>query len=264
MSSNDAGPKWIERTVAENVALVRINRPESLNALNSVVLRELSEVFSQVAANQTVRAVVLTGEGKAFVAGADIAELKSLSPEQARAFAAFGQQLFRKIETMDTPVIAAVNGFALGGGCELAMACDVRIASDRAKFGQPEVNLGLIPGFAGTQRLPRLVGPGRAKLLILSGELIDAQTALDIGLVDKVVPHDELLSVAMDLARTIASKGPLAVRWAKRVITRGVDLDLDAGSSLENEAFMQTFLTGEAYEGLAAFLEKRAPVWKQS
>jgi enoyl-CoA hydratase len=144
------------------------------------------------------------------------------------------------------------------------MACDIRIASERARFGQPEVNLGLIPGFAGTQPLPRLVGPGRAKLLILSGELIDAQTALDIGLVDRVVPHEEVLPAALDLARTIASEGPQAVRLAKRVINQGLGLDLDAGSAVENEAFVQTFLTGEAYEGLAAFLEKRAPVWTRS
>ncbi|MGQ9853540.1 MAG: enoyl-CoA hydratase-related protein, partial [Candidatus Oleimicrobiaceae bacterium] len=164
-------------------------------------------------------------------------------------------------ETLAKPVIAAVNGFALGGGCELAMACDFRIASEKAKFGQPEVGLGLIPGFGGTQRLPRLVGPGMAKQLILTGQLIDAQTALAIGLVNRVVPEGELIPTALELARAIAGKGPLAVQVAKQVINQGLDVDIEKGIAIENEAFPRTFATGEAHEGLAAFLEKRSPSW---
>jgi enoyl-CoA hydratase len=253
---------FLLETREDSVVIVTLNRPEALNALSSAVLAELDQLFSSLESDPYVRAVILTGQGKAFVAGADIAELRGLTPERAREFSAFGQRLFRRLETMEVPVIAAITGFALGGGCELAMACDVRIASERAKFGQPEVNLGLIPGFAGTQRLPRLVGLGKAKELILTGEVIDAETALRIGLVDKVVPHEELLPAAMEMARTIASRGPLAVRQAKRVMTQGFEMDLDAGSAIENEAFVRTFVTGEAYEGLTAFLEKRAPVWK--
>lgn len=253
--------KFILSERHESVLLIRISRPESLNALNRELLNELETCIEEFASDPGTRVAVLTGEGKAFVAGADIAEMRGLSPEGARDFSACGQRLFRKIETLAKPVIAAVNGFALGGGCELAMACDFRIASEQAKFGQPEVGLGLIPGFGGTQRLPRLVGPGMAKQLILTGQLIDAQTALAIGLVNRVVPEGELIPTALELARAIAGKGPLAVQVAKQVINQGLHVDIEKGTAIENEAFPRTFATGEAYEGLAAFLEKRSPNW---
>ncbi len=261
MGGKGNGFKFLVRSDEDGLTLITISRAEALNALNSALLAELYDMFFKNISAPTTRVVILTGEGKAFVAGADIAELRTLTPERAKEFSAYGQRLFRHIETMEIPVIAAINGFALGGGCELAMACDLRIASERAKLGQPEVNLGLIPGFAGTQRLARLVGPGRAKLLILSGQIIDADTALKIGLVDRVVPHEELLPTALELARTIAQKGPLAVRLAKRVINQGLDVGYERGAALENEAFPQTFASGEAYEGLSAFLEKRPPKW---
>jgi enoyl-CoA hydratase len=248
--------------IKEKVGIIKMNRPEALNALNTETLHELSKAMHDLCfENENVRVIIITGEGKAFVAGADIAEMKDMSAMEARKFSELGQRVFHFIATQEKPVIASVNGFALGGGCELALACDIRIASDKAKIGQPEVNLGVIPGFAGTQRLSRLVGTAKAKEMIFTGDMIDAQTALSIGLVNQVVPADQLMSVCLELANKIASKGPTAVKLAKTVINRGIQADLSTGSAYEKEAFGLCFATGEPKEGMSAFLEKRKPNW---
>ncbi|MGB8657876.1 MAG: enoyl-CoA hydratase-related protein [Candidatus Zixiibacteriota bacterium] len=246
----------------EKVGIIKMNRPDALNALNTQTLHELSEAMHHLSLeNDQVSVIILTGEGKAFVAGADIAEMKDMSALEARRFSQLGQEAFDFIATQEKPVIAAVNGFALGGGCELALACDIRIASDKAKLGQPEVNLGIIPGFAGTQRLSRLVGAAKAKEMIFTGDMIDAQTAFSIRLVNQVVPADQLMSACLELANKIASKGPAAVTLAKTAINRGIQADLATGSAYEAEAFGLCFATGEAKEGMSAFLEKRKPNW---
>jgi len=245
----------------DGVALVKFNRPP-VNALNTAVVRELYEVADQLDRDAGVRAIVLTGEGKAFVAGADIAEMSKLSPQEAREFAMNGHRSLNRLEQTQKPVICAINGYALGGGCEVALACDIRLMAEGARIGQPEVNLGIIPGFGGTQRLSRLVGPGAAKELVYSGDHIDAQEALRIGLANKVVAGDRLLETAMNLARKIAAKGPAAVRLAKSVVNRGLDSNLADGNALEIEAFGVCFSTGEPKEGMSAFLEKRKPFWK--
>ncbi len=248
--------------IKEKVGIVKINRPNALNALNTETLHELSKAMHDLSfENQDVRVIILTGEGKAFVAGADISEMKDMSALQARKFSQLGQRVFHFIASQEKPVIAAINGFALGGGCELALACDIRIASDKAKLGQPEVNLGVIPGFAGTQRLSRLVGMARAKEIIFTGEMIDAQTAYSIGLVNQVVPSDQLMDFSVELANKIASKGPTAIKLAKTVINRGMQADLATGSAYETEAFGLCFSTGEPREGMSAFLEKTKPNW---
>jgi len=248
--------------IKEKVGIIKMNRPEALNALNTETLHELSTAMHHLSfENESVRVIILTGEGKAFVAGADIAEMKDMLPLKAREFSQLGQRVFHFIATQEKPVIAAVNGFALGGGCELALACDIRIASDKAKLGQPEVNLGVIPGFAGTQRLSRLVGVSKAKEMIFTGDIIDAQTALSIGLVNQVVSADQLMSVCLELANKIASKGPTAIKLAKTVINQGIQANLCTGSAYEKEAFGLCFATGEPKEGMSAFLEKRKPNW---
>jgi enoyl-CoA hydratase len=248
--------------IKEKVGIVKINRPDALNALNTETLSELRKAMHALSLdNENVRVILLTGEGKAFVAGADISEMKGMSALQAREFSKLGQGVFNFIATQEKPVIAAINGFALGGGCELVLACDIRVASDKAKFGQPEVNLGVIPGFAGTQRLSRLVGVAKAKELIFTGDMIDVQTAHSIGLVNRVVPANQLMTICMDLANKIASKGPSAVKLAKTVINKGIQADLSTGTSYEAEAFGLCFATGEPKEGMSAFLEKRKPNW---
>ncbi|MDR3295799.1 MAG: enoyl-CoA hydratase/isomerase family protein [Clostridiales Family XIII bacterium] len=246
----------------DGVAFVTLNRPSALNALNTAVLEELADVFGRVAAAGDVGAAILTGAGKAFVAGADIAQMSALDVAAGRDMTVRGQYVMEFIENLDKPVIAAVNGFALGGGCELAMACDVRFASDKAKFGQPEVNLGIIPGFGGTQRLPRLVGKGMAKYLILGAEMIDAQEALRIGLVEKVFPAEELLAEAEKFARLILSKAPIGVKMAKKAINTGLNLDLRSGVAYEAEAYVNAFASQDKAEGMAAFLAKRPAVFR--
>lgn len=243
------------------IGIIKINRPAALNALNTQTIQELNDAVHQLSENPDVRVIVVTGEGKAFVAGADIAEMKDMTKEQAMDFSRMGQKAFSFLESQEKPVIAAVNGFALGGGCELALACDIRIASENAKFGQPEVNLGVTPGFAGTQRLLRLVGTAKAKELVYTGDIIDAQTALSLGLANQVVSPDKLMDTAMEMAKKIASKGPMAVKLAKRVIHRGSKSDFDTGSSFEVEGFGECFASGEAKEGMSAFLEKRPAKW---
>jgi enoyl-CoA hydratase len=245
----------------DGVGIVKMSRPTAMNALNTETLGELKEAFAHLNEDDGVKVIIVTGEGKAFVAGADIGEMKDMSADEAKAFSQKGQKVFDLIAEMDKPVIAAVNGFALGGGCELAMACDIRIASEKAKLGQPEVNLGVIPGFAGTQRLSRLVGTAKAKELIFTGDMIDAQTALAIGLVNQVVAADQLMDVCMEMASKIASKGPTAVKLAKRVIDRGIEEELFNASERESDLFGKCFDSGEAKEGMTAFLEKRKPNW---
>lgn len=242
------------------VATVTVNRPKTLNALNVATVLELHACFEDLAADEDVRAIILTGAGeKSFVAGADIPEINELNNVTGKEFAKRGNALYSFIESMTIPVIAAVNGFALGGGCELAMACDIRLASEKAKLGQPEVNLGIIPGYGGTQRLSRLVGRGKAMQLILTGDMISAQEAHRIGLVDEVYPPEELMDKAMQMANTICSKGPIAVAMAKECINRGLDVNLTAGCDLEKANFGSICGTGDKNEGTEAFMEKRKP-----
>ena len=243
----------------EGVGTVTIHRPHALNALNAETIQELLHVFLAMETNTAIRAVILTGAGsKAFVAGADIASMLEFDPIAAREFALTGQKMLKVIETLTKPVIAAVGGFALGGGCELAMACDIRLASDNAKFGQPEINLGTIPGFAGSQRLPRLIGKGLAKELLFTGDVISAQEAYRIGLVNKVVAQEALLEVAREMAKKIAAKGALAVRFCKEAVNHGMEMPMDQACAYEAELFALTFATQDRAEGMRAFLEKRA------
>jgi enoyl-CoA hydratase len=246
-----------------NIAVITINRPKALNALNSETLFELEMVIDSLTKEKEIHAVVLTGSGeKAFVAGADISEMKELSGMEGREFGILGNRVFRKIETLDKPVIAAINGFALGGGCELSMACDIRIAAVKAKFGQPEVSLGITPGFGGTQRLPRLVGLGMAKELIYTGKIINAEEAYRIGLVNKVVEMENLMTEAMNMAHTIASQAPIAVKLCKSSINRGMQCDLETALMYESEVFGACFSTEDQNEGMSAFLDKREKKFK--
>ncbi len=242
------------------IARVTINRPEKLNALNATVIAELADAVGHIEGDAAVRGVILTGAGsKAFVAGADIAELAGQGPMEGKARALAGQQMMRRLERCGKPVIAAVNGFALGGGCELAMACHLRVASDTAKFGQPEVKLGLGPGYGGTVRLPRLVGKGRALELLLTGATIDAQEAHRIGLVNRVVPADRLLAESEQLLRTILEQAPLAVRLVLEAVETGLDLTVEEALLLEANHFGLLSSTADMQEGTAAFLAKRKP-----
>jgi enoyl-CoA hydratase len=254
--------KTILVDVNEGIAVVKINRPDALNALNGDVLDDLADVFSYIAKADDIGAVILTGEGKAFVAGADIAAMNKMGTIDGRNFMLKGQAVNELIENIEKPVVAAVNGFALGGGCELAMACDVRFASEKAKFGQPEVNLGLIPGFGGTQRLQRLVGKGMAKYLIYSAEIIDAAEALRIGLVERVFPVDELLPQTLAWVKSVLSKAPIAVRMAKVAINNGANMDIKSAVAFEAEAMTAAFSSEDRVEGMTAFAEKRPAAFK--
>lgn len=246
--------------VEDGVATITVHRPDKLNALDTATLKELDQAFGEAGAEEAVRVVILTGSGpKAFVAGADIAELSELGPVTAREHALFGQAILNRIEHLEKPVIAAVNGFALGGGCELAMACTLRIASAKARFGQPEAKLGLIPGFGGTQRLTRLVGKGRALEMILTGEMIDAAEAHRIGLVNRVVPPEEVLATAVALARAIQERGPVAVRYSLIAVNRGAEVPLPEAQRIEADLFGVIAATEDCREGTRAFLEKREP-----
>ncbi len=242
-----------------HVGFLTINRPDKLNALSREVLMDLRTGVAELLGRPDIRAIVLTGAGKAFVAGADIAAMTRMTPAEAREFATLGHEVFDALETMSCPVIAAVNGFALGGGCELALACDFIYASAKAKFGQPEVSLGVIPGFGGTQRLPRRVGPAVARELVFTGKMIGAEEALRIGLANAVFDPEDLLTEATKTAQEIASKGPLAVAASKRVIRDGMDRPLPDANALERNAFGTCFETSDQREGMAAFLERRAP-----
>jgi len=247
----------------ENIAILTINRPDKLNALNKETLNEISKVFDEIENNDTIKGVLITGCGeKAFVAGADILEISTLDNISGTEFALEGQDVFNKIEQCAKPVIAVVNGFALGGGCELALACHIRYASENAKFGQPEVNLGIIPGFGGTQRLSRLIGKGRALELLMSGNMIDANEAYRIGLVNKVLSQSELIAESEKLLQTILSKGPYAISMIIEAVNEGLDKKLDTALNHEANLFGQTCSTEDMREGTNAFLEKRKPDFK--
>lgn len=240
------------------IAVLTLNRPDKLNALNAELLRELGAVVERLSEDASVSCAILTGAGdKAFAAGADIAAMLEMTTEQARAFSAMGHRVCTRIEQAPFPVIGAINGFALGGGCEIALACDFLYASDKAKLGQPEVNLGVMPGFGGTQRLARRVGTARARELCYTGDTVAADEALRIGLVNAVVPHAELLAKVRDVATKIASKGRLAVAQCKRVLYSGADVPIDVANALETQSFAMLFGTNDRAEGMKAFLEKR-------
>lgn len=244
--------------VEGRIATVTINRPKALNAINPETARELKAALEEIAGREDVGVVLLTGAGeKAFVGGADVSAMQDWTPVQALEFARFGQSVLEFIERMPQPVIGVINGFALGGGCELAMACDLLIASETARFGQPEVNLGIIPGWGGTQRLPRLVGRNLAKEMVLTGDMIPARRAYEIGLVNRVVPPSDLMGTAREVAARILSRGPLAVRAAKLAMNRGLEQDLWGGCELEGNAFAIGFSTEDAKEGIQAFVQKR-------
>jgi enoyl-CoA hydratase len=254
--------KFLTLEVADRVAILWINRPDKLNALNDATIAELGQAIDQIRVDDSIGGVLVTGKGRAFVAGADISELQNQTPTLAKARARAGQDVFRRFETCPKPVIAVVNGFALGGGCELAMACHIRIASDVAKFGQPESKLGLLPGFGGSQRLSRLVGKGRAMQLLMTGEMIDAAEAYRIGLVNKVVPAGELMSTASEMMKQILANGPLAVALCIEAVDRGLEMSLDEGLILEANHFGLLAATEDMREGTRAFLDKRAPAFK--
>ncbi|UCE75032.1 MAG: enoyl-CoA hydratase/isomerase family protein [Methanomassiliicoccales archaeon] len=236
-----------------------MDRPEALNALNSKVLSDLKDITRQVEQDREITAVIITGEGKAFVAGADIKEMLKKNPIEARKFTQLGQAVFRDIENMNKPVIAAVNGVALGGGCELALACDIILASNKARLGFPEVGLGIHPGFGGTQRLPRLIGKAKAKQMIFTADILSAQEAEQMGLVNKVIPPDKLLEEARKMAEKIAKQAPIAIRLAKSAVNKGCEMDLDTGLAYEVESVSMTFATKDSKEGMKAFTERRKP-----
>lgn len=247
----------------EGIGFVTINRPNKLNALNIETIKELEELFTQLKNNQEVKAVIITGAGeKAFVAGADIQELSKLDMKKGKEYSLKGQRVFNLIENLGKPVIAAVNGYALGGGTELALACHIRIASEKAMFGQPEVKLGLIPGYGGTQRLARLVGKGRALEIILTGDMVIAEQAFQIGLVNKVVPPEELLTVCKNIAKKMMNNSPIAIKYAIEAVNNGLEKDLEEGLKIEAELFGMVCGTEDSKEGTKAFLEKRNPTFK--
>jgi enoyl-CoA hydratase len=240
------------------VGILTVNRPKSLNALNPATVSEIGACVEAVRQDASIRCLIITGAGdRAFVAGADIAAMVTMGAIEGKAFSAHGLAVMRSLENLPIPVIAAVNGFALGGGTELALACDLIIAADKAKFGQPEINLGIIPGFGGTQRLARRIGLPRARELIYSGDMIDAETAYRCGLANKVVPLVDLMTEAKSLAQKLATKPPVAIQQAKEAINAGVDMDLENGCRFENDAFALSFATEDKKEGMTAFLEKR-------
>ena len=248
--------EFIKFEKKDYIGIITINRPQALNALNSQVLDELNEVLDSVDLNET-RALILTGEGdKSFVAGADIGEMSTLTKAEGEAFGKKGNDVFRKLETLEIPVIAAINGFALGGGCEISMSCDIRICSENAIFGQPEVGLGITPGFGGTQRLARLVGPGMAKQMIYTGRNIKADEAYRIGLVNAVYPQEELMAAAKKMASGIAMQAPIAVRACKKAINDGLDVDMDQAIVIEEKLFGSCFETEDQKAGMGNFLEK--------
>ena len=248
----------IRYEITENkIAIVTISRPEALNALNTQVIAELEQTVEMIEKNSDLSAMILTGEGRSFVAGADIGEQYPLDLSRGREWGQRGSAVMRRIEKLAIPTIAAVNGFALGGGCEIAMACDIILASEKAKFGQPEVGLGITPGFSGTQRLPRRVGAAMAKELIFSGKMISAVEAERIGLANHVYPADELMDKAMEMAESFAKNAQIAVRYSKACIDRGMETGVDEGIAMENELFAMCFATGDQKEGMKAFLEKR-------
>jgi len=253
------GNEHIKVEKKKEIGIIALNRPEARNALNRKMIQELGNALAELENDLQIRVIVITGN-KDFCAGADIKEMNAIKPEEIETFCRWGHKVFDKLEGMGKPVIAAITGFALGGGCELALACDIRIAGESAKFGQPEVNLGLIPGFGGTQRLSRLVGVGKAKEIILTGEIINAKEAASIGLVNSVVKDEELLAKAEEMSQVIAQKGPIAVKMAKAMINE--NQEIEEGLNKEITLFAQCFTTQDRVEGINAFLEKRKPRFK--
>jgi enoyl-CoA hydratase len=252
----------LKTKVEDGIALVTISRPQALNALNTQFFHEMDDFVVKVSKMTDVRCMIITGEGKAFVAGADIAEMVNKTDEEGSAFSRLGQNTFSSFGKLDIPVIAAINGFALGGGLELAMACDFRIASSKAKFGQPEVNLGLIPGYAGTQRLPRQVGMGDALYMLMTADMIGVEDALRLRLIQKIVEPEQLMDEVMKIAQNIISKGPEAIKKVKKVVRLGREMNRNFGEELEAEEFGTLFGDGnQGKEGMQAFLEKRKPNW---
>ena len=247
--------------VSDRIATITVNRPDKLNALNDATIAELGLALDEAITRSDVGAVLLTGSGRAFVAGADISELGNQTPLEGQQRARAGQLVFRRFETSPKPTLAAINGFALGGGCELAMACHMRVASDKAKLGQPEVKLGITPGYGGTQRLPRLIGRGPALRLLLSGEMIDATEAMRLGLVDQVVDSASLIESARGLLGTMLANAPLALAGCIEAVNRGLDVDVDEGCTIESDFFGLLSATSDMREGMKAFLEKRSPVF---
>lgn len=248
---------FVEVTKKDHIAVVTMNRPEALNALNKAVFTDLEVALDDVERDDEVYVVIITGAGRAFIAGADIGEMAPMNVAEGLAFSELGNRILMRVDMMEKPTIAAVNGFALGGGCEMALACDIRIASEKAKFGQPEVGLGITPGFSGTQRLPRRVGVAKAKELIFSGKQIGAEEAKRIGLVNEVYAAEELLNKAVEMAKSFTANAPIAVKYSKACIDRGMQMDIDNGIALENELFAMCFATEDQKEGMGAFLEKR-------
>lgn len=251
----------IALSVTDRIATVTVNRPDKLNALNDAVIEEIGRVVDEIRERDDIGGAILTGAGRAFVAGADIAELEQHGAMAAKALARRGQLVFNRLEALPKPIIAAVNGFALGGGCELAMACHLRLASDAAKFGQPEVKLGLLPGYGGTQRLPRLVGKGRALQLLLTGEVIDAAEAYRIGLVNRVVPAADLIKTATDMLRAMLANAPMALAACIEMVNRGYDVSMGDALAMEATTFGLLAATADKREGTRAFLEKRPPAF---
>ncbi len=255
--------KTITYELNDGIGVLTINRPNALNALNSTVFDEIDQVVAEINSSTDTKILIITGGGKAFIAGADIAEMVNMAPEQGTTFSQKGQATFASLTDMEIPVIAAINGFALGGGLECAMACDFRIASTKAKFGQPEVNLGLIPGYNGTGRLPRLVGMGNALYLLMTGDMIDAQEAYRMGLVQKLCEPEELMETVYNVARLILSKGPSAIQKVKHVVHNGMLTDVHSSGKFESQEFGSLFgEKSEGREGMKAFLDKRPPKWK--
>jgi enoyl-CoA hydratase len=254
--------QFLTLAVENRIATLTVNRPDKLNALNDATIAELGKAIDEIRTRDDIAGVIVTGAGRAFVAGADISELSSQTPTIAKARSRAGQEVFRRFETSPKPVIAAVNGFALGGGCELALACHIRIASDKAKFGQPEVKLGTCPGYGGTQRLSRLIGKGRAIQLITTAEMIDAHEAWRLGIVNKVVAPEQLMSAVMEMMNAILANGPLAVALCIEAIDRGLEMSLEEGLVLEANHFGLLAASEDMTEGMKAFLEKRAPAFK--
>lgn len=255
MSMNKYSTLIVEKK--KGVGIITLNRPDALNTLDTTTLSELSRAIDDLEGDADIKVVIMSGAGRAFVAGADIKEMKDMTPLDAKKFSTRGHDLFRKIENSRLPFIAAVNGHALGGGCELMMACDICIAAKKAKIGQPEINLGVLPGFGGTQRLPRLVGIGRAKELLYTGKIIEAEEAYAMGLVNQVIDEEKLMDEAQKLANVIASKSSLIIQWIKSVVNDGINSDLEKACSLEKTIFALCFATHDQKEGMTAFLEKR-------
>ncbi len=244
------------------IATLTFNRPEVLNALSTEVITEALEAVTGLEADPAVKVVILTGTGRAFVAGADIAEMQNKTPEEARAYSQLGHRLMQTIQDLEKPVIAAINGFCLGGGMEVALACDIRLASEKAQFGLPETILGIIPGWGATQRAARLIGPALTKELVFTGEIINAARGLEMGIVNRVLPHSCLMHFTLNMARTICKQGQIAVKYAKKVVNEGLDVTLPDACQMEIDAFVTCFDTDDRKEGMSAFLEKRAPKFK--